>query len=101
VVTRICNSPIPRLEHSSIYHQLSKSEIPTQHPGSTAKLVLHLLRTASVPFYDIDAVVDVVKRLAASDIDRQGLRQMCDELARLGYGGAMTLRDFVDGLGEV
>lgn len=100
VVTRICSSPVPKLEHSFIYHQLSKSEIPTQHPSSTAKLVLHLLGTASVPFYDIDPVVDVVKRLAPSDIDRPGLRQICDELARLGYNGAMALRDFVDGSGE-
>ena len=52
-----------------------------------------------MPFYDIDSVVDVVKRLAASDIDRLGLRQICDELARLGYNGAMALRGFVDGCG--
>jgi hypothetical protein len=99
VVEKICNSPVLKLKHSFIYHELSKSQIPTQHPGSTAKLVLHLLRTASVSFYDIDEVVDVVKQLAASDIDRVGLRQICDELARVGYNGAIALRDFIDGGG--
>jgi hypothetical protein len=52
-----------------------------------------------VSFYDIDEVVDVVKQLAASDIDRVGLRQICDELARVGYNGAIALRDFIDGGG--
>jgi len=100
VVTKIRSGPVPNLQHSFIYHELSKSEIPIRHPTSTAELVLYLLSAASVPFYDIDAVVDVVRRLALSDIDRLALRQICDELARLGYYGAQALKDSVDAGGE-
>ena len=97
VVTKICNSPAPKLEHSLIYRQLSKSELPSRHPSSAAKLLLHLLRNASVPLYDIDPIVDNVRQIAASDLDRQNIILICDELARLGYGGAQNLRDSLAG----
>lgn len=100
VVKKICNSPAPKLEHSFIYRQLFESKLPSRHPSSAAKLLLYLLRNESVLPYDIDPVADTVGQLAASDIDKKDVLRICDELARLGYGGAKMLRDSIDATGE-
>ena len=96
VVGKICASPSANMAHSSIFRRLYKSEIPTLHPAPVAKLVLHLLRTAEFRYHDVDSVVDVIEKLAATDIDRSDLRLTCDELAKLGYPGAKDLQDLVD-----
>jgi len=95
-VTKICASPNASMGHLFLYYRLSKSEIPALHPAPVAKLVLHLLRTAECQYYDVDSVVEVTEKVAASDIDRTDLRLICDELARRGYPGARELRDVVD-----
>ena len=84
-VTKICASPNASMTHSSLFYRLHKSEIPVLHSAPAAKLVLHLLRTAEFQYYDVDSVVEITERLAASDVDRTDLRLICDELARLGY----------------
>ncbi len=99
-VGMICSSPVLEMKHSLIYHDLSKSQFPTRYPEATAELLLHLLRTASILFYDTGEVVDIVKQLAATDVDRQRLIQICDVLARKGYHGAKALKDLVDGGAE-
>ena len=99
VVQKICSSPAPDLKHS-FYRQLHKSGLTRRHPSSTAKLVLHLIRHESTPFYDIDSVVDIVRELAAPDIDKHDVLQICDELARLGYANARILRDSINDTGE-
>lgn len=95
-VAKICASPNASMTRSSLFYRLPKSEIPALHPAPVAKLVLHLLRTAEYQYYDVDSVVEVTEKVAASDIDRTDLRLICDELARLGYPGARGLRDVVD-----
>jgi hypothetical protein len=95
-VTKICASPNASMTHSSLFYRLPKSEIPALHPAPAAKLVLHLLRTAEFRYYDVDSIIQITERLAASGVDRTDLRLICDELARLGYPGARELRDAVD-----
>jgi hypothetical protein len=95
-VTKICASPNASMTHSSLFYRLPKSEIPALHPAPAAKLVLHLLRTAKFQYCDVDSVVEITERLAASGVDRTDLRLICDELARLGYLRAKELRDVVD-----
>ena len=95
-VTKICTSPNASMTHSSLFYRLPKSEIPALHPAPAGRLVLHLLRTAEFQYCDVESVVKITERLAASDIDRTDLRLICDELARLGYPGAQELRNAVD-----
>ena len=96
VVTKTCASPNASMTHSMFYSGLSKSEIPALQPAPTALLVLHLLRTAEYQYYDLESLVGITERLAASDMDRTDLRPVCDELAQLGYPRARELRDLVD-----
>jgi hypothetical protein len=95
-VTKICASPNASMTHSSLFYRLPKSEILAVHPASAAKLVLHLLRTAEFEYYDMESIVEITKKLAASDMDRTDLRLICHELARLGYAEARELRTEVD-----
>ena len=91
-VNRVLASPPPKLPESSfLFYELSGSEMPTQQPQPTAKLLLHVVRSGLGPRYDYQQFEDVFNRIAPA-ADQGTLTEICDQLANLGYQGASRLR---------
>ena len=95
VADKIYRSPEPRAEHRFLYNELSNSEVLKLHPKAAAALVLYLLRIGFTPVYWFDPLVKIVQELRSFDDAKEVLRQICGELARLGYPGAGNLRDTI------
>ena len=57
-----------------------------------AALVLYLVKSDFTPVYWFEPLVKIVQDLKAFDDAKEVLRQLCEELARLGYPGAGDLR---------
>jgi hypothetical protein len=95
VAERIYRSPEPRAEHGYVYEPLSESEIMKVHPKAAARLVLYLLKINFTPIYWFEPLVKIVQALRVFDDAKEVLRQICGELARLGYSGAGSLRDTI------
>ena len=95
VVEKIRESPFPTLTQTFLFWDLSKGDIPQQHPKAMGQLLRHLLASAREPFLHSDQVDEIVRRLAVSDASREDLLTVCDDLARLGHPGAAQLRDLV------
>ena len=96
VVDRICANPAPVMQHPFIFHELAKSNLPETHPVPVAKLLLHLIKEAKSPFWHLPETADMVTRTASGHVPRETLRGICDQLARLGYVQAATLRETVE-----
>ncbi|MBI2909437.1 MAG: DUF4020 domain-containing protein [Chloroflexi bacterium] len=90
VVERICRSPAPILRESShrLFRQLDKKDYAVKYPAALTRLLRHLLPLARQPFWGCPAVEQMVRKLANSMVPRQELRQICDEMARLGCANA-------------
>jgi hypothetical protein len=95
-VARILASPTPIDNHSFIFRDLVGTEYPDHFPTAVAKLTLHLLRSNFGALYDLDQVDTIVRKLAASSIDRTDLFGICDELARIGYPGAKASKATIE-----
>jgi hypothetical protein len=95
VAEKIYRSPEPKAEHRFLYDELSKSGIITLHPRAAAVLVLYLLKSNFTPVYWFDPLVKIVQNLKVFDDAKEVLRQICGELARLGYPGAGDLRNTI------
>src|SRR5262249_16625893 len=95
VAENIYKSPEPKAEHRFVYDQLSKSDVIRLHPKAAAALVLYLLKIDFTPVYWFEPLVKIVQDLKAFDGAKEALRQICGELARLGYPGAGVLRNSI------
>jgi hypothetical protein len=96
-VDRILSSPIPIDNHSFIYREVAETDYPERYPEPVARLTLHLLRVDFGSSFDFDQVDTIVRRLATSKVDKPHLLKICEELARLGYLGASSLRTHIEG----
>jgi hypothetical protein len=101
VVDSVWASPNFELKYSSLFHDLADSVLPQQHPSAAAKLLLKVLRNASVPEhrYDLDRVEDIVRRIAPLHAPLHTLKDICNELAKLGYQPAGELLAWLNGAG--
>lgn len=95
VAEKIYRSPKPKVEHGFVYKELSESEIIKLHPEAAAALVLYLLKIDFAPVYWFEPLVKIVEDLKSFDDAKHILREICGELARLGYPGAGNLRDTI------
>ena len=96
VVDRILRTPIPDLNGSFILTELNDSDPPQRHPEATASLVLHVLQNTNSLPWDTRGIHPLVRKLAASEETKATVRQICDELARLGDTTAAELRKLAD-----
>jgi hypothetical protein len=101
VVDSVWASPNFELKYSSLFRDLADSVLPQQHPSAAAKLLLKVLRNASVPEhrYDLDRVEDIVRRIAPLHAPLHTLKDICNELAKLGYQPAGELLAWLNGGG--
>ena len=95
VAEKIYKSPIPKAKHEFFYNKLGESGVLKLHPSSSATLVLYLLKIDFTPIYWFDPLVKIVQDLRPVEDAKQVLRQICGELARLGYPNAGSLRDTI------
>jgi hypothetical protein len=103
-VERVLKSPKPSLARSFLYHDLSQSHVTAEHPKPTAKLLLHTLRSGLSPGYDFVQFEKIFERIARN-ADLGVLRDVCEELAKVGYPRAdelqRSLGDEEEGTGVV
>ena len=95
VAEKIYRSPMPKAEHRFLYNELSESEITKLHSKEAATLVLYLLKVDFTPVYWFDPLIKIVQDLRGFEDAKPVLRQICGELARLGYPRAGNLRDTI------
>jgi hypothetical protein len=95
VTKKIYKSPIPKAKHDFFYTELSESEVLKLHPRSSATLFLYLLKIDFTPIYWFDPLIKIVEHLKGLEDTKEVLRQICGELARLGYADAGNLRDSI------
>ncbi len=87
----VWGSPKFSLNHSFLFRELADGQLPQQYPAATAKLLLKVLRNTEVVHYDLDKVEDLVRRIAGLHTPLDTLKDICNELAELGYPRAAVL----------
>jgi hypothetical protein len=84
VVDQICDYPALPLRNTRLYHDLAKEELIIANHGSIAKLLLHLLPKAAVPFFGCRDCLDITRILTKTTVPTKELDRIRNELARLG-----------------
>lgn len=74
----------PSFEFTTVYRDLNKLEV-VNNPIPIAQILTHLLKGAKPPFRSFSDVVEIYKKLSSTQIPADYLRQLCEELIRLGY----------------
>jgi CheY-like chemotaxis protein len=87
-----------KLKNSFLFRELADSEFPRQYPSAAAKLLLKVLQNTVLPQYDLEKVEDTVRRIAPLNAPRETLKEICEELAKLGYPPAAELLAWLEGL---
>ena len=96
-VDRVCSSPAPRLQDSTLYKELVQREYTSRYPQSVTPLVLYVLEDAPQPFYHCRYVERLVRSLLATDASRKDLLGLCHRLAELGCQNAQELGKLANG----
>jgi hypothetical protein len=97
VVDLICRSPKPDFGDRMAYYQFRESRLVEQHPIAVAKLLSHLAANEhGRPIYDLGELVTAVERLIKLIPSEPSLRNLCNELARLGASNALDLSQRLD-----
>jgi hypothetical protein len=100
-VDLFCESPISadnNLLNSHVIYQLEQNkDYAVLYPKALAKLILHLLKnTQQKSIYSFDYIEKIFRQLSNSNILCHELRQICDELSKLGYLNALKLEEILD-----
>jgi len=96
VAKKICATPQPQSRDSFLYAKLSEKRFALNHPKWLARLLGCLLTNTTEPIYHFQEIHEMVEVLANSDVPKEDLLAVCNELARLGYRKASDLRDLVE-----
>jgi hypothetical protein len=92
VVNLVTASPYPDLGRSMAYYHIAKSPLLKEHPDAFAALLVFLTAgERGRPIYDLSQLYEAVEQLGALIPEAPQLRNLCDELARLGAAGVATL----------
>jgi len=97
VVEVLWGSPKFELKHHFLFRELADSDLPQQYPAAAAMFLLKVLRNIEAPQYDLDKVEDTVRRIASLRAPLDTLRNICNELAKLGYQRAAELQAWLEG----
>ena len=98
-VDEICCSSAPDWapQHNDLYARLNDDgSFPKNQPKPTAQLVAHLLKSATI-LYDFRPFESLVKTLDENGASYKDLYEICNQLCRLGYAGALDLADSLKG----
>jgi Domain of unknown function (DUF4020) len=83
-------------EHTSIIGDLADTSLANEHPDAAARFLLKILQNMKVIYFDLDRAEDIVKRVLPLGVPKPLLRDICNEMARLGYAAAGDLQMFLD-----
>ncbi|PYV52523.1 MAG: hypothetical protein DMG92_00745 [Acidobacteria bacterium] len=75
---KMYRSPIPRLEHSFLHHDLSGSDLPQRHPVAVAHFVNYLLRNSLIPAYHFEPVANIITKIRPFVEARNELLEICN-----------------------
>ena len=97
-VDEICYSSAPDWapHHNDLYYELNNGLLPTNQPKPTARLVAHLLKSAT-ELYDFRPFESLVQTLNENGASYEDLYEICNQLCRLGYPKALELADSLKG----
>jgi len=95
IVEKIDQGPSFKLRHSFIYRELEETRIPNLFPEDTAKFLLLLLRNEHQYLFDFDKIDILVRRITPLNASVSTLSSICEELSRLGYPEANSLRNWI------
>lgn len=95
VVDLLCEAKLTELDNTPLFYNLKESDLVATKPGAVTKLVQYICTLPKVAFYHLPDLEALVRRLAATDTDRDRLVRCCDGLSRLGSSKAVELRDLV------
>lgn len=100
-VDRVCRSSPPLLQHTSVFRDLAKRDLPSSNPDAVLRLVRHLLKGVdSKSFLHCAYVDEIAGTLAASGANRPGLHALSDRLAEIGcIAAAARLKSLLGGSG--
>lgn len=96
VVKVICSSTAPDLKQTRFYNQFLEKGNFKNYPSESARLLKHLLLSASDPFYHCNEVEELTRGLIESEANKVDLLVVCDNLARLGCGKAEQLKEIIE-----
>jgi len=96
-VDAVWEGPKFDLKHSFLFSELADTELPQQYPTAAAKLLLKVLRHTEVAQFDLNKVEDTVRRITPLHAPLDTLKDICNELARLGYPPAAELQVWLQG----
>jgi hypothetical protein len=95
--SNVYRGPVPKLEYSILFEELSESDLLVRHPVTVARFVVYLLKNRVLPLYSFDSVEKIVYGLRPSPDTRNDLLEICQQLAELGHPSAGGLRAFIVG----
>jgi hypothetical protein len=93
VVEMICAVDVPKIGHTTLFHRLRQSPIPTKYPADSARLLIHLASSPELPGHHCDDLEELARGLLRDRAPAPLLNDLCNELARLGCGGAAQIRE--------
>jgi hypothetical protein len=96
VVEMILRGPSFELRHSFFLRELADTTFPEIFPAATGNVLSIVLRNMNAVHFDLDKVENVVKRIAPLSVSPTLLKEICNELGRLGYAPAAALGNWID-----
>jgi hypothetical protein len=94
----VCKSPRPVLEYTSVFAELMKRKVPSEYPAELAKLLRYLLPGVPDGFSILSSDLEnLVKSIAAGCVSSTDLKEICNELARIGCPKAAAIFSSFEG----
>lgn len=95
-VRLVCNVKAPQIKHTMIYQTMVEKGIAKKHPSSVARLLHHLLTAPNVANWNLKKIEVLYKELLSAGAPREQLKEICEQLARLGYEDAIELSSLLE-----
>jgi len=96
-VNIVVAAQVPHFEHTSLFHSINRTDIPVQKPNALTRLLIHLTSGHGMQRIHCRDLTELTRRLIETDVDRERLLQLLDQLARIGCEGAGDLVQLLNG----
>jgi Domain of unknown function (DUF4020) len=94
----VCKLPRPVLEYTSVLAELMKRKVPSEYPAVLAKLLGYLLPGVPDGFSILSSDLEnLVKSIAADAVSSTDLKEICNEMARIGCPNAGAIFSSFEG----
>jgi SIR2-like protein/uncharacterized protein DUF4020 len=97
----ISNGPSFELKDSFVLRELADTKYPDEFPTASGILLLAILRNMMGAPFDLEKAEEVVRRIAPRNASRSLLKDICNELGRLGYPLATALEKWTGDQGSL